>query len=76
AAANGLGVILESDILTRAEQKEGRLIDPFEGDVPALEVISYFLSIRADYRTRRHCAAFVKWLESMIPALNRIEGGG
>lgn len=73
AAVNGLGVILESDILTRAELKDGRLTEPFAENVPAMEVTSYFLATRSNYRTRRHCTAFIKWLVGTIPAANRIE---
>lgn len=75
AAVNGLGVVLESDILTRAELKDGRLTDPFEGTIPAMEVTSYFLATRSNYRTRRHCTAFISWLAGTIPAVNRIEDG-
>jgi LysR family glycine cleavage system transcriptional activator len=66
AAVNGLGVILESDILTQAEYEEGRLIAPFDDVRASLSADSYYLVTPRGYRSHHHRAAFNEWLLSSI----------
>jgi LysR family glycine cleavage system transcriptional activator len=71
AAVHGLGVVLESDILTEDEFRDGRLVAPFDAQSPSLSATSYFLVTPRGYRSRRPCAAFTDWLQSAIPPQNR-----
>jgi LysR family glycine cleavage system transcriptional activator len=66
AAVDGLGVILESDILTQAEYEEGRLIAPFDDTRASLSADSYYLVTPRGYRSHHHRAAFNDWLLSSI----------
>ena len=43
AAVQGLGVVLESDILTEDEVRDGRLVAPFDAQSASLSTTSYFL---------------------------------
>jgi LysR family transcriptional regulator, glycine cleavage system transcriptional activator len=72
AAVHGLGVVLESDILTEDEFRDGRLVAPFDAQNPGLPATSsYFLVTPRGYRSRRPCAAFTDWLQSAVPPQNR-----
>ena len=71
AAVQGLGVVLESDILTEDEVRDGRLVAPFDAQSASLSTTSYFLVTPRGYRSRRPCAAFTDWLQSAIPPQNR-----
>ena len=66
AAVNGLGVILESDILTQAEYEAGRLIAPFDDVRASLSADSYYLVTPRGYRSHHHRAAFRDWLLGSI----------
>jgi len=61
AAAAGLGVVLESDLLTQCEREEGRLVAPFESRA-SISADSYHLVTPRGYRSHHHCAAFNDWL--------------
>jgi LysR family glycine cleavage system transcriptional activator len=71
AAVNGLGVILESDILTQAEYEEGRLIAPFDDARASLSADSYYLVTPRGYRSHHHRAAFKDWLLGSISSNHR-----
>jgi LysR family glycine cleavage system transcriptional activator len=73
AAASGLGVVLESDILSEADVREGRLVIPFPEH--SVSLTSYHLLTPRGYRSRRSCAAFVEWLRGTIPLQNRPSPG-
>ncbi len=64
AAVAGLGVILESDLLTELERQEGRLVAPFDSRT-SISANSYHLVTPRGYRSRHHCAAFSDWLYAM-----------
>jgi LysR family transcriptional regulator, glycine cleavage system transcriptional activator len=73
AAVDGLGVILESDILTDAERSEGALVAPFPA--AALATVGHHLVVRRGLRARRHAAHFIEWLAGAIPAESRAWAG-
>jgi LysR family glycine cleavage system transcriptional activator len=66
AAVNGVGVVLESDILTQAEYEEGRLVAPFDDAQASVSAGSYYLVTPRGYRSHHHRAAFTDWLLSSI----------
>ena len=67
AAVDGLGVILESEILASRELAEGRLIAPFHAVEASLETTSYFL-VTSSHGRSRQLAAFETWLRAELTA--------
>lgn len=68
AAVNGMGVVLESEILAAQELEDGRLVAPFGADELQVETTSYFLVKPPGHRTGTQISAFEKWLRSTIAA--------
>lgn len=66
AAVSGLGVVLESELLTEQELSDGRLLAPFGDRANAVERTSYFLVRPRGGRVGRQTAAFEKWLRTAI----------
>ncbi|MFL9872864.1 LysR substrate-binding domain-containing protein [Paraburkholderia megapolitana] len=67
AAVDGLGVVLESELLAAQELRDGRLIAPFDGERFSVEVTSYYLVRSRDYNIGLQAAtAFENWLRSAI----------
>jgi LysR family glycine cleavage system transcriptional activator len=66
AAVDGLGVVLESELLTQQELRDGRLIAPFGDQTNTVERTSYFLVRPRGGRVGRPAAAFEKWLRDAI----------
>ncbi len=66
AAVAGLGVVLESELLTERERHDGRLVAPFGSDDFAVDTESYFLVRPAGFRNGTQVAAFEKWLRGAI----------
>jgi LysR family glycine cleavage system transcriptional activator len=66
AAASGLGVVLESELLAEEELRDGRLIAPFSAKEFELEIPSYFLVRPAGFRVGTHVAKFERWLRDGI----------
>jgi LysR family glycine cleavage system transcriptional activator len=71
AAVNGLGVVLESDILTQAEYEEGRLVAPFNDVRASTPGETYYLITPRGYRSRPYRTSFTDWLVSSIPIDHR-----
>ena len=70
AAINGLGVVLESEILAADELRDGRLVAPFGDHAHTVEATSYFLVRSAGSRGGAAIAAFEKWLRAAIATAN------
>jgi LysR family glycine cleavage system transcriptional activator len=70
AAVNGLGVVLESEILAAEELHDGRLVAPFGEHAHTVEATSYFLVRSAGSRGGTQIAAFEKWLRAAIATAN------
>ena len=68
AAVNGLGVVLESEILAADELRDGRLVAPFANPEFSVEVTSYFLVRSGGSRNSTEMVAFEKWLRTAIVA--------
>ena len=66
AAVSGLGVILESELLTGPELRDGRLVAPFPGDAFVVENESYFLVRPSGFRNGSHVQRFEEWLRALI----------
>ncbi len=66
AAATGLGVVLESELLTAKEVRDGTLIPLFGDKSLQVETTSYFLVKPPGYRHGTQIAAFEKWLRGAI----------
>jgi LysR family transcriptional regulator, glycine cleavage system transcriptional activator len=66
AAVAGLGLILESELLTQQELRDGRLVAPFGESAFAVESESYFLVRPAGFRNGNHVARFERWLRGRI----------
>lgn len=62
AAVNGLGVVLESEIIAGEELRDGRLLEPFPDCSAHVENISYFLVRSSSVRNASQAAVFEKWL--------------
>lgn len=76
AAASGLGFILESDVLTEEEIRQGRLVAPFARDgVKDIERLAYFLVTSPGTRAGSNCRAFADWLVGAVPAANAVGKG-
>lgn len=69
AAVDGLGIVLESEILAAEEMANGQLIAPF-GGAAQVEATSYFLIRSARIRPGRQSMDFVKWLRAAIADAN------
>ncbi len=70
AAVDGLGVVLESEILAEEEMRDGRLVAPFGKDAHTVETTSYFLVRAPGSRSGTRIAAFEKWLRAAIATAN------
>ena len=70
AAVEGLGVVLESEILAAEELGNRTLIAPFDAPEFEVETVSYYLERSAEAKSRRHVAAFETWLRGKIAAAN------
>lgn len=68
AAVNGLGVVLESEILAADELRDGRLVAPFDNPEFSVEATSYFLVRSTGFRNGPQIATFEKWLRAAIDA--------
>lgn len=68
AAAAGLGVVLESEILAAAELSDARLVAPFGDAAFSVRVPSYFLVRASGYRSGSHAADFEHWLRDAVAA--------
>jgi LysR family glycine cleavage system transcriptional activator len=70
AAVDGLGVVLESEILAAEELGDGRLVAPFGDHTHTVETTSYFLVRSPGSRGGPQIAAFEKWLRGAIATAN------
>jgi len=70
AAVDGLGVVLESELLAATELGDGRLVAPFGDRAHTVETTSYFLVRSPGFRTRIQIVAFEKWLRAAIATAN------
>lgn len=70
AAVEGLGVVLESEILAAGELEEGTLVAPFRDAKFEVETVSYYLVRSATAKGRSHVGAFETWLRMKIMAAN------
>jgi LysR family glycine cleavage system transcriptional activator len=70
AAVDGLGVVLESEILAEEEIRDGRLVAPFGDGAHTVETTSYFLVRAPGFRSGTRIAAFEKWLRAAIASAN------
>ena len=68
AAVDGLGVVLESEILADEELRDGRLVAPFNSAGLDVETTTYFLVKSAGFRSGTRIVAFEKWLQEAIAA--------
>ena len=64
SAVDGLGVVLESDILAEEELRDGRLIEPFSDPKFQVENISYYLVRSPSMRNFTEASIFEKWLRN------------
>jgi LysR family glycine cleavage system transcriptional activator len=70
AAVEGLGVVLESEILAADELARGTLVAPFDHPEFEVETISYYLVRSAEAKSRDYVGAFEAWLRMKITAAN------
>lgn len=70
AAVEGLGVVLESELLAADELKKGTLVAPFDHPKFEVETVSYYLVRSAEAKSRFHVSAFESWLRMKITAAN------
>ncbi len=75
AAVNGLGVVLESDLLALEELRAGSLIAPFGEAGFTIETTTYHLVRSATRRGIAPVAAFEHWLRAHLEA-SRLPGTG
>ena len=66
AAVDGLGVILESELLAEQELRDGQLVALFESAEFGVETSSYFLVRPAGFRNGPQVARFERWLRSSV----------
>jgi len=71
AAVDGLGVILESDILIENELSQGTLVRPLAGLSVAQSVRAYFLAMPPEHARLARVQCFCDWLRAAIPLANR-----
>ncbi|WP_197500372.1 LysR substrate-binding domain-containing protein [Caballeronia udeis] len=77
AAVDGLGVVLESEVLAAEELSDGRLIAPFDDARFSVKVTSYYLVRSRGYKTSSQAAAtFETWLRSAFNAANLMSSLG
>ncbi|MFC5308749.1 LysR substrate-binding domain-containing protein [Azospirillum picis] len=72
AAVAGMGVVLESELLTAREVHDGKLVPLYEGASLQVETTSYFLVKPPGYRHGTRIAAFEKWLRNGIAAERKV----
>jgi len=70
AAVDGLGVILESEILVEQELRDGSLIAPFDDRICSIEATSYYLVRPQGFRSSALNVAFEKWLRAAVATAN------
>jgi len=70
AAVDGLGVVLESEVLAAEELHDGRLVAPFGDRTHTVETTSYYLVRSPGNRSGAEIAAFEKWLRAAIATAN------
>ena len=70
AAVEGLGVVLESEILAAEELEKGTLVAPFDAPQFEVETVSYYLVRSAEAKSRGYAGAFEAWLRMKITAAN------
>ena len=70
AAVEGLGVVLESELLAADELKKGTLVAPFDDPKFEVETVSYYLVRSAEAKSRFHAGAFEAWLRMKLTAAN------
>ncbi|MGY4475973.1 transcriptional regulator GcvA [Bradyrhizobium sp. USDA 3364] len=70
AAVEGLGVVLESELLAADELRKGTLVAPFDHPEFEVETVSYYLVRSAEAKGRSHVAAFEAWLRTKIAMAN------
>jgi LysR family transcriptional regulator, glycine cleavage system transcriptional activator len=68
AAVEGLGVVLESEILAADELERGTLVAPFQQPKFEVETVSYYLVQSTEAKGRGHVVAFERWLRTKITA--------
>ena len=66
AAVSGLGVVLESELLTERELADGRLVAPFDDPTCSIETASYFLVKSRKSRPSSQSAAFERWIRAAL----------
>ena len=66
AAANGIGIALESNILAHRELKSGRLVNPFAGKCRDNKYIGHYLAYPKSGSQRRLARIFADWLTSQF----------
>lgn len=74
AAVDGLGVILESDLLIEAELAAGTLVRPLAHLELARSVPAYFLAMPPEHARVARVQRFRDWLRAAIPARNAVAG--
>ena len=68
AAVEGLGVVLESELLAADELKKGTLVAPFDHRSMEVETVTYYLVRSAEAKGRSHVTAFEAWLRGQLSA--------
>lgn len=72
AALRGLGVALESDILSRDDRVAGRLVTPLNQLGVAQSVLSYFIVIHRENLELARVRHFCDWILQIVPEDNRV----
>jgi LysR family glycine cleavage system transcriptional activator len=72
AAVEGLGVVLESEILAAGQLGDERLVAPFGNEAHTVETTSYYLVRSPGFRQGTPIAAFEKWLRAAISVANLV----
>lgn len=67
AAADGIGIALESDLTTWREQQDGRLVCPVRNP-PPVAVISLWIVCPPEHLRRKKVRLFVEWLKAIAQA--------
>ena len=70
AAVEGLGVVLESEILAADELRKGTLVAPFHHPKFEVETVSYYLVRSTEAKGRDTVSMFEGWLRMKISAAN------
>lgn len=66
AAVNGLGVVLESEILAGQELRDGRLLAPFGEEGFSVEATTYYVVRSTGFKNAGLIVAFEKWLRGTL----------